>query len=123
MPVNRRELKNEIGIAIRKDLAVARGTKDFAEEVRDYAKRLWRESGPHPYETHEYVESIHADKKPNVAGLPHWWVGTYSPHAVFIEYGTGPDKPGSKSPWGPNTPTREFGIFARTAHHFRGTAP
>lgn len=33
----------------------------------------------------------------------------------FIEYGTGPDKPGSKSPFGPDTPTPEFAPARRAA--------
>lgn len=124
MAVNRADLYREIEIGISKDLAVKRGTKEFAEEVRDYAKRLWLESGPHPYETHHFVETIHAEKRRDAAGhWPHWAVVSDDEKANMLENGTGPDKPGSKSPYGPNTPTPEFAIFARTAHHYRGTAP
>jgi uncharacterized protein (TIGR02266 family) len=42
-------------------------------------------------------------------------VSTDNEHAGFIEYGTGPDNPGSRSPWGPNTPTPEFAPAAVTA--------
>jgi len=123
MPVRRGEIAREIRIAVRKDLQVARGSKAFAEEVRDHVKMVWREAGPHPYETGEFEESIYADKRPNVQGLPHWVVGSDDDKANMIEDGTGPDKPGSNSPFGPNTPTPEFAPFAKTAHYYRGTQP
>jgi hypothetical protein len=55
--------------------------------------------------------------------LAAWEVYSDHENANFIEYGTGPDKPGSRSPWGPNTPTPEFAPFGKAAHRFGGTAP
>lgn len=137
MRESQRELENEIGLKVSKDLQVKRGSKEFAERVVAQAKLEWREtrmgkqegdgSPPHTYEDGHFEDSIHAEKRRerflNAGWWPHWWVGSNHPLAHMLEYGTGPDKPGSKSPWGPNTPTPEFGTFAKTAHHFKGTAP
>lgn len=121
--INRRELENEIGLKVSKDLEVRRKVGEFAHEVEATAKMIWDESGPHPYQTGAFRESIHTEKRRDRLGhWPHWWVGSYHEHANMLENGTGPDKPGSHSPYGPNTPTPEFAIMARTAHHYLGTA-
>jgi hypothetical protein len=39
----------------------------------------------------------------------------------FIEDGTKADPAGTKSRFGPNTPTPEFAVMQRTANHFGGT--
>jgi hypothetical protein len=123
----RKELEFEIGLKVSKDLEVRRKVGQFAEEVANTAKHIWDEttlaiSGPgHPYQTGDFRESIHAERRRDRGRWPHWWVGSEHPHANMLEHGTGVDKPGSHSPWGPNTPTPEFAIFARTAFHYRGT--
>lgn len=131
----RDQIVTEIGLKISKDLQVKRGTKEFAERVALHAKLEWDTANegvqegpgapPHTYEHGDYRDSIHAEKRRerflNKGWWPHWWVGSNHPQAHMLEYGTLPDRPGSRSPWGPNTPTPEFAIFAKTAHHFRGT--
>lgn len=137
MRETRKQLETEIGLKVSKDLQVKKGTKEFAERVALHAKLEWREASmgvqegpgmpPHTYEDGHFEDSIHAAKRRerflNGGWWPHWWVGSNHPQAHMIEYGTTVDRPGSMSPWGPNTPTPEFGVFAKTAHHFRGTSP
>jgi hypothetical protein len=127
-----RNLGREIEAKIRAEKSVKWRTKAFAEEVAQYWKHVaWPESAAkgqwanHPYETGEYVNSIHVRQSRSRLGrfLAGFEVIADSPNANFIEFGTGVDKPGSRSPWGPDTPTPEFGPAAITAHHYRGTAP
>lgn len=129
--VDRVKLGREIELKIRAEKSVKWRTKAFAEEVATYLKTVaWPTAtgsvtGPgHPYETGAFVESIEVVQNRNRLGrfLAGFTVQSNSPNANFIEYGTDIDKPGSKSPWGPNTPTPEYAPFARTAHHFGGTA-
>jgi hypothetical protein len=130
------KLGREIELKIRAERSVKWRTKAFAEEVAQYWKHVaWPESAArgqwpdHPYETGEYANSIHVRQQRRGKGkfggrfLAGFEVIADSPNANFIEFGTGVDKPGSRSPWGPNTPTPEFGPAAITAHHYRGTAP
>lgn len=122
---------------IRAERSIKWRTKAFAEEVAAYwADVAWPESAAagrhgadHPYESGEYQDSIKVRQqrapkgaKGGVGGrfLSAFEVYSDSPNANFIEYGTGPDKPGSRSPWGPYTPTPEFAPAARTAHHYHG---
>ena len=77
----------------------------------------------HPFETGRYREAIHVERKRKRFGMPRYAVVNDDPNANFIEYGTGPDKPGSQSPWGSDTPIPEYAPAAKTAHHFHGTAP
>ena len=135
--VDRVKLRREISVKMQRDPeAVAEvkfKTKAFAEEVKEYwATVAWPESAvkgqwpDHPYSRGSYADSLEVKQNRDpetgryVAG---WRVVTNHPIANFIEFGTGPDKPGSRSPWGPYTPTPEFGPAGMTAHHFRGTAP
>lgn len=118
---NRRDIETEIGLKVSKDVDMRRQVAEFAEEVENTAKRIWDESGPHPYQTDAFRESIHTEKRRDRGRWPHWWVGSNHPHANMLESGTGPDKPGTHSPYGPDTPTPEFAIMARTAFHYRGT--
>lgn len=131
--IDREKLKREIQLKIGKDNEVPLRTKRFALEVRDYWRHVaWPESavkgrhGPiHPYDTGAYRDSIGISRLRSGLGrfVAGWKVSTDHHDANFIEYGTGIDKPGSRSPWGPNTPTPEFAPAAMTAHHFLGTAP
>jgi hypothetical protein len=133
--VDRFKLGREIRLKISRDKTVRIRTKAFAEEVKEYWQNVaWPESGftnppkagpGHPYSTGDYKDSIKIRQGRSRLGrfLATFKVYTDHENANFIEYGTGPDKPGSRSPWGPNTPTPEFAPAAKTAHHFKGTAP
>jgi len=130
------KLKREVMMKIGKDEEVAIRTKAVAQEVQAYWKDIaWPTTGApgqsvlgpgHPYETGEYRDSIEIARNRSaetgrfVAG---WKVFSNHWVANFVEFGTAIDKPGSRSPWGPNTPTPEYAPASRTAHHFRGTAP
>ncbi|MGU3650688.1 HK97 gp10 family phage protein [Mycolicibacterium sp. A43C] len=48
-----------------------------------------------------------------IVGNTHW-------KASMIEKGTKADRPGSKSPFGPDTPTPAFAIGQQVARHFGG---
>lgn len=135
------EIANELKSKIRRDAEIRVRSREFAYDVANYwveeeAPAPWHPSGrgsrpetvvghpdEWPYTTGDYGESIHVRRQPDHLGMPHYWVGTHSPIAHFIEFGTGPDAPGTHSPWGPDTPTFEYAPAARTAFHFGGTAP
>lgn len=130
--IDRTKLAHEIRLKIGKDNETKTRTKMFAKQVAAYwANVAWPMSvgnygpGVHPYETGDYRDSIHLRQLRTRRGLFSfgWEVYSNHPHANFIEFGTGVDKPGSRSPWGPLTPTPEFAPAAITAHHFLGTAP
>jgi hypothetical protein len=127
------KLGREIRIGLQNDRTIPSRTRKFADEVAAYWKNVaWPTaigtppavSGPgHFYETGTYRDSIHVERKRKRFGMPHYAVVSNDPNANFIEFGTGPDKPGSRSPWGPYTPTPEFAPAGKTAFHFGGTAP
>jgi hypothetical protein len=148
--INRSKLSNEIMLKMELDSRrpkseVALQTKKEAELVAAYWRDVaWPTSigtppakmPNHGYETGSYRESIHVEQLRDAKGrftggrrgvsgrrLPAFQVITRHPNANFIEFGTGVDKPGSRSPWGPRTPTPEFAPAAKTAHFFKGTAP
>jgi hypothetical protein len=128
--IDRNELAREITIKIEGDPEVQIKTKAFAEEVRAWwADVEAPKPGPdHPYSQGGptgYAESIKVLQNRDAKGqyAAGWTVETKHRNANFIEEGTGIDKPGSKSPWGPFTPTPPFHPAAKTAIHFRGTAP
>lgn len=138
--VDRVKLRREIILKIRGEKSIRGHTKRQAEQVADYWKNVawpmstgsvysppnhpWSQGGPDGY-----AESIEVRQGRRRGGrfagrfLSHYEVRTDHPNANFIEFGTARDKPGSRSPWGPNTPTPEYAPAAKTAHHFRGTAP
>lgn len=105
-------------------------TKEEAEKVAVYWRDVaWPTSigtppakmPAHGYETGSYKESIHVEQLRSGLGrfLAGFQVITRHPNANFIEFGTGVDKPGSRSPWGPNTETPEFAPAVRTEFYFR----
>lgn len=122
-----REIRLEIEHGVKRDPEVKLQTKAFAEEVRTYwATQTAPLPGPdHPYATGDYAASIKVRQNRDQSGryAAGWTVYTNHPNANFIEFGTGPDKPGSRSPWGPYTPTAAMHSAARAAIHFKGTAP
>lgn len=110
------------GINSNKELR--RAIADFIEDCGETWRLVWEASGPHPYETGDYVAHIHTKMKLRARLFPKHYrdqplkageVYNDSRIAHFVEYGTLPDKPGSKSPWGPDTPTPEFAPARRTA--------
>lgn len=131
--IDRSKLRNEIRAKIGEDNEVPVRTKAVAIEVQTYWRDVaWPASAArgqwpgHPYEDYNYRESIQirrnrsAETGRYVAG---WTVYSDAFNANFIEFGTGPDKPGSRSPWGAITPTPEFHPAASTAIAFGGTSP
>ena len=138
MGVQVEKIKREIMAKISRDEEVNKGTRTMAIEVQKYiiehtAPSPWNPSPltkTGPYATGDYAKSIKIKQERVRSGrrfggryLSEYRVYSDHPNANFLEYGTGVDKPGSRSPWGPNTPTPEFAPFGRAAHHFGGTAP
>lgn len=120
------------GMASNRDLK--RAAIEFIDDAADTWRRVWEVSArsiisspadPHPYETGDYVAHIkkkHVEyinektiRQAMVDGVLLGSVYNDSEVAGFVEYGTDKDKPGSRSPWGPNTPTPAFEIAKRTA--------
>lgn len=127
------QISREVHTKIRRDAEVGRKAKREADQIRAFILRRTPGSGrenvgvhadckhEEPYATGDFRKSIHLERRRDRFGLPHWWLGSDHPHVNLLEYGTGPDNPSSESPWGPNTPTPEFGMFAQTAARFGGT--
>ena len=109
------EVQREIERKIRAAAEVKVKSKDFAEQIRDEIR------AETPVDTGHAAASVVAEKRKDRDGLPAWWVGSRSSYFHFIEKGTGPDKEGSKSPFGPDTPTPEFAPVAKVVHRHGGT--
>jgi len=120
-----KELEAEILTKLKADEEIRRKTKDFAEEVRDYARRRALEDMDKGYATGEFVASIEIERRRNLKGQfeagPQWRVVSHDPKANLLEYGTGDDAPDTHSPWGRHTPTPEYATFAKTSFHYGGT--
>lgn len=110
-----REIAAEIEAKIRKDAEVKLKSKGEAEKIRDEIR------AETPKRTGKAAASVHVEKRKDRDGLPHWWVGTRLWYFHFLEFGTGPDPEDSKSPFGPDTPTKEYAPFAKVAHRHGGT--
>lgn len=130
--VQRENLRREISLKMSQDPEVRIKTKAFAMEVAAYWRDVaWptavgaKTGAGHPYETGRYRDSIKVVQNRGARGrfAAGFTVISRDPNAGFIEFGTGYDKPGSRSPWGPLTPTPEYAPAGRTAHHFGGMAP
>ncbi len=71
-----------------------------------------------PVDSGEYAAGIRVTKPARGGkgqiGATHWT-------SHFIEDGTKADAKGSKSRFGPDTPTPEFAVMQKTAAHFGGT--
>ena len=109
-------LAHEMRVAIERDQdqGIRRRVDHVAKDAMAYARLI------SPVRTGAYQRAWHVERKVDERRMPHYWVVNDDPKAIFIEYGTGPDKPGSKSPFGPDTPTPEFAVAARTAAAFGG---
>jgi len=113
---DRVKLRKELETKILQSAELQAGTKSFADQVKQYAQKIA------PVDEGEFAASIHVKRVRTRRGAaPHYWVGSKHWRAHMIEFGTKADPPDSKSPFGPNTPTPEFGVFAKTAAHFGGT--
>jgi HK97 gp10 family phage protein len=110
-----RDIAAELEAKVRKDAELRLKSKDEAEKVCDEIR------AETPKRTGAAAASVHVEKRKDRDGLPHWWVGTRLWYFHFLEFGTGPDNPDSKSPFGPDTPTKEYAPFAKVAHRHGGT--
>lgn len=123
--VSLRDIRNAIFDGIDDSKELRRAYRDFVDDVEDTWKRIW-DAMDHPYATGNYRAHI-KKKMPRKYqriksflkhGIPIGSVYNDSPVAHFVEYGTGPDNPDSRSPWGPNTPTPEMAPMRRTAARY-----
>lgn len=115
MASSEREIRAEIEAKIKAAAELQVESKAFAEQVRDEVR------AETPVRSGKAAASVHVEKRKDRDGLPRWWVGSRLWYFHFLEYGTGPDNPDSKSPFGPDTPTPEFAPFAKVAHRHGGT--
>lgn len=119
--------------------ALKRAAIEFIDDAADTWRRVWTVTAkskiatgadPHPYETGNYeshikkkhVERI-SEKMIREAMIDGALLGSVyndADDAAFLERGTQVDKPGSRSPYGPNTPTPAFEIAKRTAEIMGG---
>lgn len=132
--VNGRDVSDALLAGMSRASALRRASKDFIDDAADTWREVWEttikgvsatSADPHPYETGNYVEHIKKVKltfmekafirKALRDGVLIGRVYNDADDAIFIEGGTKRDKPGSKSPWGPNTPTPKFEIAKRTS--------
>ena len=133
--VRLRDVENAVldGLSSSRDLR--REAKRFIEDAADIWRLVWDTSKQgieaaktgvlHPYQTGNYRRHIKTTKltwtqklfikQALRGGLLIGSVYNDSRVANWVEFGTDVDKPGSKSPWGPNTPTPAFHIAERTA--------
>lgn len=133
--VRLRDVENAVldGLSSSRDLR--REAKRFIEDAADVWRMVWDTSmqgilasetgAPHPYQTGDYRRHIKTTKltwtqklfikQALRSGLLVGSVYNDSRVAGWVEKGTDVDKPGSRSPWGPNTPTPAFHIAERTA--------
>lgn len=110
------------GAPRKKDLTVAERWETYLE-VRG-------STAGHPYSTGDYVAHVKKKKLPLRQrlfikrtlrqGVPIGQVYNDSDIAHLVEYGSGSDKPDSRSPWGPKTPTPEFAPMRKTVALMNG---
>lgn len=102
---------------VRKSRNQAKVQRELAVEA-EKVKAAWISHSP--VRTGKYAASITIEDRSDVDGFPAKRVVAKAWYAHFIEFGTGPDKNGSKSPFGPDTPTPAFAPRAKTAAEFGG---
>ncbi|MBB3752613.1 hypothetical protein FHT44_005125 [Mycolicibacterium sp. BK634] len=117
------EIENEIREKAPEDPDVKRQTREFALEVRDYARMRALQDMDRGYATGHFVESIQIQRLRRWwrKTMPNWRIFSDDPKSHMLEDGTGDDAPGTHSPWGRFTPTPAYHTFAKTAFHFGGT--
>lgn len=142
--VKLKDVETAIFDGIESNKELRRAYDDFIDDIKEMWRLVWEadmkgslasETGvPHPYQTGDYVAHIKKRKlargdRANLRKLLHQgiFIGMVyndSDVAVFVEYGTSADGPGSKATWigldgqqhwGPNTPTPEFAPMRKTA--------
>ncbi|MBO0676786.1 hypothetical protein JRC04_04840 [Mycolicibacterium sp. S2-37] len=126
--VSLKDVDNAILEGIDNSRELRRVYYDFIDDVEETWKRMWEASGPHPYETGDYIAHLKKKvpgrgkwiKKFLKAGIP--FGAVYNDHelAHIIEYGSGPDNPDSASPFGPDTPTPAFQPMLMTWARYGG---
>jgi hypothetical protein len=104
----------EIRAKSRRQAKVRQELDAEAEQV----KAVWVSHSP--VRTGNYAASITVVDRPDIDGFPAKRIIARAWYAHLIEFGTGPDKPGSHSRFGPNTPTPAFAPRAKTAAEFGG---
>lgn len=108
-------IEDEIRRKVREQAEVLTETRKQADRVKDHAVSI------SPVDTGAYAAAWKVEPAPPVNGLPRFKVVNRHWTAHFIEFGTGKDtKEGSV--FGPDTPTPEFAVAAKTAAYFGGTA-
>lgn len=128
------DIENAIFDGVNSNRELRRLMNRFIDDVEETWHHVWDTAiegiqdgpgpPPHTYETGDYGSRIKKKKltlrqrlfiKSAIKkGILIGSVYNDSDHAHFLEYGTGPDKPGGHSPWGPNTPTPEFAPMRKT---------
>lgn len=118
------DIDDAIMDGINSNAELRRLLRDFIDDTKETWRVVWESEGPHPYQTGDYVAHIKEQKRSLAQRIfPKWsrrdpipvgLIYNDSEVAHFVEYGTGPDKPGGHSPWGPDTPTPEFAPARRT---------
>lgn len=103
--INRDDLEAEIMARAVNSAEVKQGLKEFGEAVVAY----WRSVSP--VRTGKYAASVHVIKRFKADGIPGVKVGSSSHRAALIEYGTGADDKGKKTP----------GMFLRSGCRLAGT--
>jgi len=102
----------ELAAAIAADAAVNSALNEHMKnDVVPYAKDISPVDEGDYAAAWEVVQTARRGK--GVVGNTHW-------RAHMIEFGTKADAPGSKSPFGPDTPTPAFAIGQKVAQHFGG---
>lgn len=138
--VKYRDVENAIFGGIGKSRELRRAFDRFVDDVHRTWLMVWRSSMqgvlaeqtgvPHPYADGDYEQSVQKRqlslrqrmfiKSTLMRGIPIGVVFSDDWKAHWVEWGTGPDKPGSHSPWGPDTPTPAFEPMTRTRRIMNG---
>lgn len=126
--VSLREIREGIFDGIDSNRELRRAYRDFVDDVEATWKHIWdADASGHPYETGDYrahIKKIMPKRYQRIRkflrnGIPIGAVYNDSDVSHFVEYGTAADKPGSHSPWGPDTPTPEFAPMRKTAARYQ----
>lgn len=128
--VSLKEIDDAIFEGIEDNRELRRAYDDLVDDVHATWVGFSPTPGKNRYATGDYIEHI---KKVKLSkwyrmhvrnylkrhkGMPIGQVYNDSLHAHFVEYGTGPDDPGSHSPWGPDTPTDPQYVMRKTYLRF-----
>lgn len=129
-----KDVENAIFDALNKRRDIRRSLSRLVDDTYETwhtvwaATRMGKQEGPfpgnHSYSTGEYASHINKKdltlrqklfpKRAIAKGVLFGIVYNDDDKAHLIEFGTKRDRPGSRSPWGPKTPTPEFKPMRRT---------